>query len=194
MRSKSLAVDGGAFAAIDFETADYGRDSACSLSIVRANPAGIQEQTTFLIRPPRRDFVFTYIHGISWSDVSGQPTFKGHWPEIRKILDGVSFLSAHNASFDRSVMAACCREAGVDELKHPYLCTVKLARTVWSLRPTTLPDVCRHLRIPLKHHDAASDAFACAKIVLAAIQDGAEIGEHLAGIGAPRRHHTIHPR
>ena len=180
IKSKQAAADSGVFAALDFETADYSRDSACALSIVRANAAGILDQQTFLIQPPRRDFVFTYIHGITWSDVAAMPSFKGRWPEIQKMLAGVSYLSAHNASFDRSVMAACCKGARVTELGHPYLCTVKLARKVWSLRPAKLPDVCAHLRIPLQHHDAASDARACALIVLAAIKQGAAIHEHLA--------------
>ena len=179
MKSKKPIAEGGVFAAIDFETADYGRDSACALSIVRANESGIQEQKTFLIRPPRQAFVFTYIHGISWSDVASMPNFKGHWPDILNMLAEVSYLAAHNAAFDRSVMAACCRQAGVTELPQPYLCTVKLARKVWRLRPAKLPDVCRHLQIPLKHHDPTSDARACANIVLAAIQQGAEIDEHL---------------
>ena len=169
----------GDFAALDFETADYEPDSACALSIVRANVNGIQEQKTFLIRPPRKEFVFTYIHGIRWSDVASMPNFEGHWPEILTILKEVSYLAAHNAAFDRNVMAACCRQAGVQELNHPYLCTVRLARKVWCLRPAKLPDVCRHLRIPLKHHDAASDALACANIVLAAMRNGTDICEHL---------------
>jgi len=50
-----------------------------------------------------------------------------------------------------------------------FRCTVRLARAVWQLRPTTLPDVCAHLRIPLRHHDALSDAEACARIVIAAV-------------------------
>ena len=42
-----------------------------------------------------------------------------------------------------------------------------MARRAWNLRPTKLPDVCRHLGITLNHHDALSDALACAKIVIA---------------------------
>lgn len=179
MKARKPTMPDDVFAAIDFETADCGRDSACALSIVRANATGIQEQKTFLIRPPRREFVFTYIHGITWSDVASMPSFAGHWPDILNMLREVSYLAAHNAAFDRSVMAACCRQAGVQGLEHPYLCTVKLARKVWSLRPAKLPDVCRHLRLPLKHHDAASDALACASIVLAALQQGADIDAHL---------------
>jgi DNA polymerase-3 subunit epsilon len=54
----------------------------------------------------------------------------------------------------------------------PYFCTVQLARQNWNIRPTKLPDVCRHLNLSLNHHDALSDAEACANIVLAAIRDG----------------------
>jgi DNA polymerase-3 subunit epsilon len=31
-----------------------------------------------------------------------------------------------------------------------------------------LPDVCSYLGLPLRHHDPASDAEACAQIVIAA--------------------------
>ncbi|OGS34194.1 MAG: hypothetical protein A2293_14085 [Elusimicrobia bacterium RIFOXYB2_FULL_49_7] len=168
---KSKETDlGGCFVALDFETADYGRDSACALSIVLINRLQIAEQKQFMIRPPRKNIIFTDLHGISWSDVSGMPDFKGHWPEINKMLKWVSFIAAHNAKFDRSVMEACCKTACIKKTTHPYLCTVKLARHTWNIFPTKLPDVCRMLKIELKHHDACSDALACAKIVLAAIQ------------------------
>jgi DNA polymerase-3 subunit epsilon len=56
---------------------------------------------------------------------------------------------------------------------------MKLARRLWNLKPTKLPDVCRHLGITLKHHDAASDALACAKIVLETIDKGIPTGAML---------------
>ena len=37
-----------------------------------------------------------------------------------------------------------------------------------SVRPTKLPDVCNYLGIDLRHHQADSDAEACAQIVIAA--------------------------
>ena len=82
----------------------------------------------------------------------------------------MDFVAAHNASFDRSVLLRCCAETGLSPPPLTFQYTVRLAREVWGLRPTTLPDVCRHLEIPLRHHDAMSDAEACAKIVLAAGQ------------------------
>jgi len=52
---------GPTFSAIDFETADYGRDSACSVAIVRVVDGEIVERWYRFIQPPRRQFVFTYL-------------------------------------------------------------------------------------------------------------------------------------
>jgi len=167
MRSRPEPT-GSTFVAIDFETADYGRDSACALGVVRAERGRIIDRQSYLIRPPRPYIEFTYIHGITWAHVSRKPTFRELWPRVKPMLEGVDFFAAHNASFDRSVLEACCTSARVKPPIVPFLCTMRLARKIWSIRPTRLPDVCQHLGLRLKHHDALSDAEACARIVLAA--------------------------
>ena len=170
---KLLRQDRGpTFVALDFETADYSRDSACALGLVRVENHQIVQRTYHLIRPPRRRFVFTYLHGITWEDVALQPTFAELWPSLTPILEGVDFLAAHNASFDRSVLQRCCETAGLNPPALPFECTVRLARQTWNIYPTKLNNVCDHLGITLKHHHAASDAEACALIVIAAHQGG----------------------
>ncbi len=160
------------FVAIDFETADYWRDSACAVGLVRVERSRVAERAYFLIRPPRRRFAFSWLHGITWADVRDEPTFAELWPEIEEFIDGAGFLVAHNAAFDRGVLTACCETAGVAAPWHPFVCTVRLARAAWGIRPTNLPNVCQHLRIPLNHHHAGSDAEACARIALAARRAG----------------------
>ncbi len=156
------------FVAIDFETADYGRDSACAVALVRVERNRITERCCHLIRPPRKRFIFTYIHGIEWSDVADKPTFGDLWPALASFMENADFLAAHNAPFDRSVLRACCEAYDLRYPDIPFLCTVQLARKTWNLNPTKLPDVCGHLGIRLDHHNAASDAEACARIVIAA--------------------------
>lgn len=156
------------FVAIDFETADYLPDSACAVALVRVEGSRIVKRNQFLIRPPRKHFVFSYLHGITWEMVSGEPTFGELWPELQPLLADAQFLSAHNAPFDRGVLRTCCAAHGLKPPKIPFLCTVKLARQTWRLFPTKLPNVCNYLGIPLDHHNAASDAEACARIVIAA--------------------------
>lgn len=165
-RRGSNSVPG--FAAIDFETADRGYDSACAVAIVRVENGCIVDQIYQLIRPPRKEFVFTYLHGITWEMVRHAPSFGEVWPALSRHLRDIEFVAAHNAVFDRSVLQACCRQAELPVPKVPFQCTVKLAREVLGIYPTSLDRVCRELRIPLRHHHAPSDAEACARIVLAA--------------------------
>lgn len=156
------------FVALDFETANSSRDSACSVAIIRVESLEIVSRCYRLIKPPSPHFMFTDIHGITWSDVKNEPTFKELWPELRPLFDGISFIAAHNASFDSSVMKACCSTYGLVPPAPPYLCTVKLARQTWQLKPANLPSVCSYLGLRLQHHNARSDAEACANIVRAA--------------------------
>jgi DNA polymerase III subunit epsilon len=156
------------FVAIDFETADEEPDSACAVAVVRVEGDAIVERRHALIQPPRQYFQFTHLHGISWERVKAEPIFATAWPRLESILDGAAFLAAHNSSFDSSVLEACCAAAGLTLPTLPFLCTVELARRIWRIYPTKLPNVCAKLGLPLKHHDPCSDAEACAKIVLAA--------------------------
>ena len=156
------------FAAIDFETADYGRDSACAVALVKVEGDTIVDRVSSLIRPPRSEFVFTYLHGITWDMVRDAPTFAQLWPQLDRWLSGVRFLAAHNATFDRGVLEACCRIGGLALPDIPFKCTVRMARDTFGIYPTRLDCVCSALGIPLIHHQADSDAEACARIVLAA--------------------------
>jgi DNA polymerase-3 subunit epsilon len=159
------------FVALDFETADERRDSACALALVRVEGGRVAARTTRLLRPPRRRFLYTWVHGITWDMVEAEARFAEAWPAMEPLLEGADFLAAHNAPFDRAVLQACCRGAGLPPPAAPFLCTVRLARRAWGIRPTRLPDVCGRLGIPLRHHRAGSDALACARIVLRAVRE-----------------------
>ena len=157
------------FVAIDFETADYERDSACAVGAVLVENGRITERYHQLIRPPRTEFVFTYIHGLTWNDVRDSPTFGQMWPKLNDFIDEAEFLVAHNAPFDRGVLQACCDAAKIVPPRQQFLCTVQMARSKWNLPSAKLPIVCKYLRIPLDHHNALSDAEACAKIAIKAL-------------------------
>jgi DNA polymerase-3 subunit epsilon len=179
----TLSMD-SPFVAIDFETADYYPDSACAVGLVRVEGMRIVERRTVLICPPRRRFQFTDIHGITWAMVAAEPPFAEVWPRLLPLLEGAAFLAAHNASFDRRVLSACCAAAGLCMPELSFVCTVQVARRRWGERRNNLVSVCRRLGIELTHHDAGSDAEACARIVIAA--RAAEQRERLAGEAASR--------
>ena len=136
--------------------------------VVRVEGGQIVQRQSLLLRPPRPRILFTHVHGITWPMVATAPTFADAWPTLLPILSGADFVAAHNAPFDRRVLRACCEAAGHAVPEVPFVCTVQIARKKWGLKPNDLASVCRRLGIGLIHHNALSDAEACARIVLAA--------------------------
>lgn len=168
-RAKAIAYS---FAAIDFETANYDRDSACAVGVAIVRDGRMVSLERRLIRPPTQDFYFTYIHGLTWEDVRSAPAFSQVWEDIFPAFADVDFLVAHNAPFDRSVLNACCEGHRLSRPRQKFVCTVEVARSIFEIYPTKLSDVCRKLKIPLDHHEAGSDAEASARILLAAAERG----------------------
>jgi DNA polymerase-3 subunit epsilon len=107
------------FVAIDFETATYRADSACAVGLVKVANGEIVDTAVHLIKPPTRAFAFTHIHGLTWSDVAESDDFGKLWPRLEPFLDGAAFLAAHNASFDRRVLHACCQTYGIVAIALP---------------------------------------------------------------------------
>ena len=81
--SSSLDITVISFVAIDFETANYSRDSACAVGLAAVRSGRIEVTRSFLIRPPDSQFVFTWIHGLRWEDVRASPTFGELWPTLQ---------------------------------------------------------------------------------------------------------------
>lgn len=157
------------FVAFDFETANYQSDSACSIGLVRVENFQVTEQEYFLIRPPSKFFVFTHIHGLTWDDVQAAPDFGGLWPEMSRWFRPGDLVVAHNVRFDQRVLKACCDRYGIPLPELEYACTVQMARRQLGMSPANLPAVCANLGITLSHHNAMSDALACAKIAITAL-------------------------
>ena len=157
-----------AFVALDFETANHQPQSACAIGVVRVEDDQVVATESRLIRPPSRFFAFTDIHGITWDKVKSAPRFAEVWQDIQGIFDGALFIAAHNAGFDRGVLRACLEAAELPPPRLPFVCTMHMARRVLGMYPTGLAVVAQRLKVPLNHHDALSDANACAHIVIAA--------------------------
>lgn len=153
------------FTAIDFETADQKRDSACAVSLVKVENSRITDRRFYLIKPPRKSFIFTYLHGISYDDVKDMPDFSELWPEIKDMFTGSDFLAAHNSSMDKSVLNACCSLYGISVPDIEFRCSMKLAREKWEIYPTRLENVISRLNIPVPHAPYRN-AELCAEIFL----------------------------
>jgi DNA polymerase III subunit epsilon len=159
-------------AALDFETANAQRNSACALGVTLIDNQQITESKYWLIKPVGHfDYMNTLIHGITYNDVRNEPTFEELWPEINQYLNG-RLLIAHNAAFDMSVLRKSLEGCELEKPKFEYTCTMRMAKNLWPNHYNhKLNTLCDYFNIELDHHNAASDAQACALIALELCRD-----------------------
>ena len=158
------------FTAIDFETATGYPESACAVGIVTVNDGVITEEYYTLIQPPNNEYWYQNImvHGIKPIETINGKTFDQVFPEIQKRLFGRKIV-AHNEAFDRRVLTKTMKAYGLyyDELEiaDMWECTCKIYRKK-GYKPANLKHCSDLNNIQLVHHEALSDARACAKLYL----------------------------
>jgi DNA polymerase III subunit epsilon len=158
------------FTAIDFETATGYPESACAVGIVTVNDGIITEEYYTLIQPPNNEYWYQNImvHGIKPIQTINGKTFDQLFPEIQKRLLGRKIV-AHNEAFDRRVLTKTMKAYGLyyDELEiaDQWECTCKIYRAK-GYKPANLKHCSDLNNIELVHHEALSDARACAKLYL----------------------------
>ena len=151
------------FVALDFETAIGKRYSACAIGIVVVKNNIISEKFWTLIQPPFNEYFYKNIevHGITPEMTKDAQPFDLLYPKIREYING-NVVICHNADFDISVLTQAMEYYNIvdDSLRFEYHCTMKLCNG------HGLFDCCKELNIPLNHHNALSDAEACAMLYL----------------------------
>ena len=157
------------FVTIDFETANYSPNSACSVGLVKFINNEVTDTYSSLIRPPklyiRPDF--TDIHGLTIDDVRDAPKFNLLWDSAILPFIGNFPLAAHNASFDMGVLKAVLNHYDLSVPELSYFCTCNLSRRTWPrLKSHALTALAKHFNIIYKAHDALDDALTCGKLVL----------------------------
>ncbi|WRS29538.1 exonuclease domain-containing protein [Actinomycetaceae bacterium MB13-C1-2] len=158
------------FVSVDFETANrLGGVSACQIALVKVVDGNVvARQSSYLCPPVGYDrFEFTWLHGISQKQTSDAPAWDEASSDIAEFV-GDSPVYAHNASFDARVWRELDNYFDTETLPDRFYCSYRLAqRTVPGLVNYKLPTVA-HACAPwfeLDHHQADSDAEACALIV-----------------------------
>lgn len=148
------------FTAIDFETAQPARSSICQIGLVRVERGDVVEALSLLVQPPDNTYSYwnTNVHGMTEVDTYNAPFFNAVWPQIRGYIEGRT-LVAHNGAFDFSCLRKTLDFYGMEVPIYEPQCTYKIYKKKLNI-------LCEEYGIALDHHDALSDAKACAELYL----------------------------
>ena len=154
------------FIAIDFETANQNRVSACALGLVFVKDDRIAFQTSFHIKPPIGENFSSRnigIHGISAEDVDYAMTFDELWEcELLNYLND-NLVIFHNASMDLSVLKNLFEHYSITDYDIDYVDTMRIAEK--SGNPKKLQELAQLFDVEFENnHDPEKDAKACAMI------------------------------
>lgn len=153
------------FTAIDFETAHGKRWSICQIGLVRVENGLITDELSILVQPPKNFYWnwFIDIHGITPEITRNEPPFSSVWPLVEPYIKNQIVVAHNGFSFDFTVLSKTLEYFGMDCPEYEKHCTYKLFRK-------NLATLCKEYNIPLNHHDALSDARACANLFLIHLQ------------------------
>jgi DNA polymerase-3 subunit epsilon len=190
-------MSGITFTAIDFETANSHRGSACAVGLVKVRDGHIVDTASWLIKPPpgidEFDPINVELHGIAEQDVQNAADWE---MSLEGILQFVREdpLVAFDAAYDASVMREATEHQHLDLPAKDFYCALHLAQDHLPLPRHRLRDVLAALDLPpVERHESREHALACARIVLAiAAQRGftnlAEVWEQpTTAVGKRRR-------
>lgn len=146
------------FTAIDFETANPSPTSICQIGLVRIENGEVVHKIDQLVQPPNNEYNFynTRVHGIKAEDTIAQPTFDQVWHLMEPYITG-QHVVAHNIKFDSTCLSRTLHYYQIEIPTYTKHCTVKIYKRNLAL-------LSERYGIPLTHHNALSDAFACAML------------------------------
>jgi DNA polymerase-3 subunit epsilon len=149
------------FTAIDFETANGKHWSICQVGLVRVENGAITDELSILVRPPDNFYWerFIDIHHITPEITRDAPTFDQIWHLVEPFIKDQTVVAHNGFSFDFDVLAKTLNYYGLPVPEYEKHCTYRIFRD-------NLASLCQKYSIDLNHHQALSDARACANLFL----------------------------
>jgi len=147
------------FAAIDFETAHGKRCSICQVGFVRVENGITIEQFSVLVQPPNNFYWdnFIDIHDITPELTENAQTFDKVWHQMEPFIKNQNVVAHNGFSFDFHCLNQPLEYYDIATPEYTGHCTYRIFGE-------NLASLCQIYSIPLNHHDALSDALACAEL------------------------------
>jgi DNA polymerase III subunit epsilon len=147
------------FTAIDFETAHGKRWSICQVGLVRMENGIIRDKLSVLVQPPNNFYWdrFIDIHGITPEQTAYAPIFDKIWHQVEPFIKNQNLVAHNGFSFDFHCLNQTLEYYDIEPPEYTGHCTYRIFGA-------NLASLCKEYKIPLNHHDAVSDAMACAEL------------------------------
>ncbi|MDE1654261.1 3'-5' exoribonuclease [Actinotignum schaalii] len=160
------------FVAIDFETANEQRCSACAVGLTLFDSDGNPADSYYQLLKPHPEVAYfnpvnVWVHGITEADVLDAPQWSQVSDQVATFV-GDRPIIAHNMAFDGYVLSDLVDLYGTKPILNRRFCTARLARKILAgkLERKSLDQVFGYY-FPDKsfdHHHAGSDAQAAGMI------------------------------
>ena len=174
-------MENNRFVAFDVETPNARNDRMSAIGLVVIEDGEITDRIYTLVNPETSFDSFNIsLTGITPRMAAKSPTFPLVWELLRSRMSrGV--LVAHNAPFDLGVLGRCLRDYGIDWQNYgQYVCTCQIGRRLLPQLPNhRLDTMAGYYAISLQHHNALSDALACAELLRRYQQTGTDLTQFL---------------
>ena len=149
------------FTAIDFETAQGKRWSICQIGLVRIENGKVSHNLSILVQPPNNYFWsrFIDIHKITPELTVNAPTFDQVLHQFEPFIENQEVVAHNGFAFDFPCLNQTLEYYNIPIPKYTGHCTYRIF-------DDSLASLCKKYKIPLNHHDALSDANACAELFM----------------------------
>ncbi len=153
------------FTAINFETANYNRVSACAFGYAKVKDGEIIDSGEFFLNPVGEHAPFqSKVHGITKKDTCGQPSFGELYLQLKELF---SLPIVGHSLFDKQVLTALSEHFALN-LQFQYIKIYSIAQGILSdLKSHNLKSLLEYFKLPAKTNcSPAMDAESCAKVYL----------------------------
>lgn len=168
------------YLAIDFETANNKRISACSFGYSLFTVDEELSSGKYLINPPEEEKfspINTRIHGLRKTDVENALNFKDLWQRHLSSLFKNHVVILHNSSMDLSVLKSCFEYYDIKDFDFLYFDTMSIAKK-FDL-PQKLDSLSSHLGLYFSSsHNPEEDAVACGRVFSKLAKGGLYISDN----------------
>lgn len=156
-----LSIVNESFTAIDFETAQGHRWSICQVGLICVEHGEIVKELNILVQPPQNYYwsKMIQVHGITPMDTANAPFFDEVWHLMEPYIKYRTVVAHNGLAFDFPVLKSTLAYYELQEPEYEKKCTYRIYRS-------NLAALCVKYNIALNHHDALSDARACAALYL----------------------------